>query len=265
VLDSLAPARRRLVLVVGGVLALALAVGAVLGATALLRDDDPVGVAQDDPGPVLLVPGYGATGAGLQPLADALEAEGREVVVVDPVDGGTGDLRAQAVALGEVAAETAREAGADSVDVVGHSAGGVVARLWVAEEGGDALARRVVTLGSPHHGTEVADLGAGLAPDTCPEACRQLTTDSDLLAGLNAGDETPDGPEWVSIWTEGDQVVVPPTSGRLDGSVAYAVQDVCEGLEVEHGALPSDPAVIAMVLDALGVDVPTGPPPSSVC
>ncbi|WP_299057711.1 alpha/beta fold hydrolase [uncultured Nocardioides sp.] len=263
-LDSLAPARRRLVLVLAGALGLAL-VAAVVAVVLTRTPDAATAVAQDDPGPVLLVPGYGASGAGLEPLADALRAEGREVVVVDPVDGGTGDLRAQAVALHEVAQETADEAGAASVDVVGHSAGGVVARLWVAEEGGDALARRVVTLGSPHHGTEVADLGAELTPDSCPEACRQLTSDSPLLAGLNSGDETPEGPVWVSVWTEGDQVVVPPTSGRLDGSVAYAVQDVCGGLAVEHGDLPSDPAVIAMVLDALGVDVPSGPPPPSVC
>jgi len=265
VLDSLAPARRRLVLVVLGVVALAVVAAGALGVVSLLGDDPPTAVAQDDPGPVLLVPGYGATGAGLQPLADSLEAEGREVVVVEPAGGGTGDLREQAEALGEVAERTAREAGAASVDVVGHSAGGVVARLWVAEDGGDALARRVVTLGSPHHGTEVADLGAGLAPDACPEACRQLTTDSDVLAALNAGDETPPGPVWVSIWTDGDQVVVPPTSGRLDGSVAYAVQDVCRGLAVDHADLPSDPAVIGMVLDALGVAVPTAPPAATVC
>ncbi|GAA1912164.1 lipase [Nocardioides lentus] len=261
-LDGLAPARRRTVLLATTLALLLLVVLAGLGIARALDDGPAVDpVAQDEPGPVLLVAGYGASGAGLETLADRLRAEGRTVEVVSGTDGGTGDLRDQAVALGDAAETLAERTGSASVDVVGHSAGGVVARLWVAEQGGGSLARRVVTLGSPHHGTEVADLGAELTPGSCPEACRQLTTDSPLLAELNADDETPPGPVWVSLWTEGDRVVVPATSGRLEGAVAYAVQDVCPGRAVEHGDLPSDDAVVGMVLEALGGAVPDAPPP----
>ncbi len=130
-----------------------------------------------------------------------------------------------------------------------------MARLWVADGGAD-VARRVVTLGSPHHGTTLADLAGDVAPQRCPVGCEQLGTGSSLLAGLNAGDETPDGPAWVSIWTEQDQTVTPPDSARLEGALNVTVQSVCAGAEVGHGQLPTDPRVQAMVLQVLGPETP---------
>ncbi|CAA9268297.1 MAG: lipase, class 2 [uncultured Corynebacteriales bacterium] len=255
-LSSLAPARRRLLL---GVLAAVLA--GILVAVTLVVTRDGAGlaapaVAQDRPGPVLLVPGYGGSTTALESLAGRLRAAGREATVVRLPGNGTGDLPGQAAVLA-AAARTALAGGASSVDVVGYSAGGVVARLWAAEEGGAAVARRIVTLGSPHHGTRVAALGASLFPGQCPAACRQLVPDSDLLRDLN-GDETPDGPQWVSLWTTRDQVVTPPETARLDGALNVAVQSVCgDDPGLGHAELPTDPAVQSLVLAALAPAVPT--------
>ncbi len=218
-------------------------------------------VPQDRPGPVLLVPGYGGSTESLQVLAGALRARGRDAVVVDPPGDGTGDLREQARSL-RAAADAALAAGAPSVDVVGYSAGGVVARIWAADLGGAGQARRIVTLGSPHHGTELAGLGALLAPGACPLACRQLAPDSDLLAGLP---ETVAGPVWTSLWTAQDQTVTPPESARLDGALDVEVQAVCPDAQVQHGQLPRDPLVIGLVERALAVAPLVVVPPSSQC
>ncbi|MGY1737795.1 esterase/lipase family protein [Geodermatophilus sp. SYSU D00684] len=259
-LAGLSPARRRLVLAV-----LALLLVAAVATTVLLltRADGPgpaAPVSQEEPGPVLLVPGYGGATGSLRPLADRLTAEGRDATVVALPGNGTGDLTAAAGALDDAADAALERTDAESVDLVGYSAGGVVARLWAAGDGAE-VARRVVTLGSPHHGTTLADLAAGVAPGQCPEACRQLATDSELLAGLNADDETPAGPTWVSVWTTQDATVTPPDSARLDGALNLTVQSVCAQAQVGHGDLPRDPLVQAIVLAELapGDPVPLGP------
>lgn len=255
-LDALSPQRRRVVLGVGGLtvlLVLALVMVLVVRAASATAP-----VRQDVVGPVLLVPGYGGNGDSLAPLAVALRTSGREAVIVPMVGDGTGDLGEQAQHLGVVATETMAAAGASSVDVIGYSAGGVVARLWVRDDGGDAVARRVLTLGSPQHGTSQAALGLELAGG-CPAACEQLVPTSDLLRRLNAGDETPDGPQWATIRSTTDQVVTPTDSAALDGALNIAIQDLCPGATTSHPGLPNDPVVLAALTSVLGEATPRPP------
>jgi triacylglycerol lipase len=233
---------------------LALAVAVVLVQLTGGEESAPrrAGVPQDKPGPVLLVPGYGGGTTGLEQLAGRLRAAGRQATVVRLPGNATGDLDAQAKVL-DTAARTALAHGAPSVDVVGYSAGGVVARIWARDDGGAAHARRIVTLGSPQHGTDLAAVAGVLAPRSCPKACQQLAPGSQLMSDLNRGTETPAGPQWISIWTNQDQVVSPPDSARLVGARNVVVQRICPGRAVTHAQLPTDAVVTALVLRALDV------------
>jgi triacylglycerol lipase len=256
------PARRRRLLRSWSLGLLPLVVIALVVVGFVIRNgQEPAGIRQDRPGPVLLVAGYGGSTGSLDVLASALRAAGRTVQVVAPVGDNTGDLRAQARILDRNARE-AVAAGAPSVDVVGYSAGGVVARIWAAELGGDDVARRVVTLGSPHHGTDVAALAAGLLTGSCPTACRQLVPGSDVLAGLP---EAPGGPRWTSIWTTVDDLVIPASSAALRGAVNVELQQVCPDSRVKHGALPRDPLAIGLVERALDGPAPATAPPAADC
>jgi triacylglycerol lipase len=122
--------------------------------------------------------------------------------------------------------------------------GGGVSRVWADELGGAGVTRRVVTLGSPDHGTRAARFAAAFGPDVCPMACRQLVPSSDLAC--DARGDAPDGPAWTAVWTAQDQVVTPPESARLDGAVNVKVQDVCSDTRIG----PGDPTQCADLRDS---------------
>ncbi len=244
-----------MVLALAGV---ALVLFAGIAALAVSRMADGGSAEQSRPGPVLVVPGYGGGTDELDPLVAELRGTGRETVVFEPTDGGTGDLRVQARRLGELVDRTLDRTDSDSVDIVGYSAGGVVARLYVRDEGGASVVRRVLTVGSPHHGSDLASLAAEAAGG-CPTACKQLATGSDLLRRLAAGDETPDGPRWITVRTADDRIVTPSDSAVLDGALNIEVQELCAGATTSHGALPGDPVVLATVRSVLAGTAPRVP------
>ena len=245
-LAALSPRRRALVLaVLAAVVAALVVVGVRVAPSVFGGDRGPV--AQDEPGTVLLVPGYGGSRDALLGLAARLEASGHHAQVLTLEGDGTGDLLAQVAVLNR-AAQDALDAGAPSVDVIGYSAGGVVARLWVAGDGA-GITRRVVTLGAPLHGARIAALGGALVPGACPVACRQLTPGSALLTGVATA---PVSVPWLSVWTEDDETVQPPESARLTGAVNVPVQQVCADAHPAHSQLPGDPLVTGLVLRALG-------------
>ena len=207
------------------------------------------------------MPGYGGDTGSLNVLAERIRAGGRPATVLQLPGAGTGSLIADAAVL-NAAVDRALRGGAPSVDVIGYSAGGVVALLWARHDDGAASARRIITLGSPFHGTQLAAIARELLPGQCPAACRQLVPGSSLLGSLDVA--CPAGlPPWLSLWSADDLVVTPPDSARLPGAIDVPVQTVCPALKLSHTQLPSSPAVIAMVLTAIGRAPLTRPVPAT--
>jgi triacylglycerol lipase len=209
-------------------------------------------------GAVIVVPGYGGSVSDVAPIVDELEHQGRTAIAYRPSQGGTGDLEVQARRLGQLATLLMKQTGVDSVDLVGYSAGGVISRIYVRDDGGASVVRRVLTLGSPHHGTDVATLAEQVGGG-CPKACEQMVTGSDLVRHLNAGDETPDGPKWITVRTENDHTVTPTDSAELAGALNIDIQQLCPGSRTTHGGLPSDPVVLATLGTVLGTGTPKAP------
>lgn len=253
---------RRAGLVVALALVLAVVVVAVWAMQRLPYGDAPsTGEETSAPLPmVVLVSGYGGDGGDIEPLADALRSEGREVVIFPPVGDNTGDLVEQARLLGTFVDNELTDADGDpldTVDVIGFSAGGVVARVWASDFGGALVARRILTIAAPHHGTRLARLAE--LGGFCEGACVQLVPNSALLERLNEADETPAGPEWITIWSESDRTVTPVDSASLEGSLAITVQSVCPAARTDHLQLPDSPVVLAALSSALGRGAPAVP------
>jgi triacylglycerol lipase len=97
--------------------------------------------------------------------------------------------------------------GARRVAIVAHSMGGLAARLYLARRGAGRVAK-LITIGSPHHGTRLAPWGMG------PNA-RQMEPGSRFLMELEAREGDQPKPPTLSIYSPHDDMVMPQDSSRL--------------------------------------------------
>lgn len=165
----------------------------------------------------------------------------------------TSDIRAAAARLAERVEVVCAETGADRIHLVGHSLGGIVARWYVQQMGGDARVETLVTLGSPHAGTTAAKV----LPIS---VVRQLRPGSDVLAALAepaAGCRT----RMLSLWSEQDEMMVPRECAVLDHPDLLVRNVRLTG--VGHVAMPIHPRVVTEITLALAApfdpDVPAVP------
>lgn len=185
--------------------------------------------------PVLLVHGYGCNGGFWSPLRALLRREriSNATVDLEPVTAPLDDYVEQVeCAVQRLLAAT----GAPRVVIVAHSMGGLVSRAWLRRHGAGHVAR-IVTVGTPHHGTGLAALGIGAN-------ARQMRQDSDWLAQL-AQDDVRDRALITSIWSWHDNIVAPQTSCRLPGATNIALSGI------GHVALGSDRRVLCCILDQI--------------
>ena len=173
----------------------------------------------DDPRPpVVLLHGYAQHAANFLWLARRLERDGwrhLHPVAHAPVGG---DIERSAQRLGEAIDRIRRASGASRVDIVAHSMGGLVARAYIRTRGGASGVGRLITLGTPHQGTD-AFPRLRLDPMVV-----QMRPGSPLLARLAADDPVPQLADCISIYSADDAVVVPPSRAYYPGAFNVEVR-----------------------------------------
>ena len=185
-------------------------------------------------GPVLLVHGHNGTERDWDHWKPVLEREGWQPKAISLV---TDDWNAEALAdqVGMHAEALARSTGRDKIDVVAHSLGGLATRHYIKFRGGDKRIRRLVTLGTPHHG-----IGYAL-PGRWIKVAQLLSPHSSFLNRLNRPEEVHGEVEYTCIWSTKDYTqILPVASGRLRGAFNYRINGTSHaGMLSDQRLLPA--------------------------
>ncbi|HEV2781282.1 MAG TPA: alpha/beta hydrolase [Actinophytocola sp.] len=214
----------------------------------------PVTAAAAAPDPVIIVNGTFGPEFFYEPLAARLRHDGHRVFIFQLTNLGTGDIALTSRDLGAFVAGVRTTTGAARVDLVGHSQGGLVARHYVKFLGGSSTVDSLVSLGSPHYGTAIANLAAFFGAGNCIGivACQQMAVGSEFLADLNAGDDTIGSVRYTNLYTLYDELVRPIANATLrDGATNVLVQSQCPLRVVDHLGLALDGTVYDGIHDAL--------------
>jgi triacylglycerol lipase len=228
------------------------------------------------PRPVVLVHGLGATaGANWGYLSPKLKDRGYCVFALtyglNPLaapfgaPGGTIRIQDSARELDVFIDRVLRETGADQIDLVGHSEGTFMPQYYLKFLGGAPKVKRYVAWTPLYDGTKVLGLDQirdygdklGLAGPLIDlvsafcASCPQFLRGSAMQKQLSAGDAAAPGVEYTTVMTKYDELVVPYTSGRLEGAHNFVLQDVCPNDLSEHLAVAFDPVAAQLTFNAL--------------
>lgn len=194
---------------------------------AMLRPDPPAapGAAM----PVIVVHGYFSNRGTVRALVQALDRAGAGPVHAPSLPAVLAPIATFASHLARVVDEVTAATGQPRVILVCHSMGGLCAREYLRAHGAAKVAG-LVTLGSPHHGTALAALGAG-------RNAREMRRGSGFLAALAQAEDRGAPCPALSVYTTHDNLVAPQDSSRL----AWARNAAIAG--VGHLAMLADPRV----------------------
>lgn len=188
--------------------------------------------------PLLLVHGYGCSRGVWWLLRRRLEAAGHVVATVSltPPFTSIGKLVPQ---LNRRIEEVCAATGAPQVVLIAHSMGGLVCRSYLARHG-IARVARLVTLATPHAGSELARLGAG-------QNAREMEPGSLWLRDMAA---EPLRVPAVALRNAYDNYAMPQDNQRLPGAADIELPPV------GHLAMLTDRRVADLLIQTLAENTP---------
>lgn len=158
--------------------------------------------------PILLVHGLLCNGAYWLALQNYLQQRGINQLFTVNLQPNFADIDTYAQQVAERVEYILKTTGASQVILVGHSMGGLVSRAYIQHHGGRKYVAKLITLGSPHHGTYHAYLLPG-------KNLQQMRPRNAWLAELNAVENQPALVPTVCLFSYHDNMVAPPPTATL--------------------------------------------------
>jgi len=194
--------------------------------------------------PVLLIHGYGCNSGYWRSMSRRLRAAGitHHALSLEPVFGTIDSF----VPVVHAAVERlCRDSGSQRIVLLAHSMGGLVARAYLCAHGEERIAR-VITLGTPHHGTGLANFGVGSNSAQMRRVPGAIgNTPSAWLQQLFAQENSGRYALFISIYSHHDNIIAPQTSSHLPGARNIALDGI------GHVALGLNPRVQKIVIDEI--------------
>jgi pimeloyl-ACP methyl ester carboxylesterase len=158
---------------------------------------------------VVLVHGFVCNRGFWHPLKRKLQKRGIPFVAVnlEPVFGSIDDY----APLIESAVRRLQAATGSSPLVVAHSMGGLAVRAWMRAAAGQACFHKVITVGSPHHGTILARFAFS-------DNGRQMARSSEWLEQLRRSEAEHAFRRFICFYSHCDNVVFPASTACLPGA-----------------------------------------------
>ncbi len=206
---------------------------------------DPIGL------PVLLIHGYGCNSGYWHGMSKALTAAHitHHAIDLEPL---FGDIDDYIPRLRDAVNALCAETGHETIIIVAHSMGGLVARAYL-RAAGDARIAKVITLGSPHRGTGLANFGLGMNSQQMRWSGKaQEGQASEWLCRLQDSESEQRMPRFVSLYSLHDNIIAPQSSSVLPGAKNIPFRGI------GHVALASTPAIQECVIrEILATDTST--------
>ncbi len=191
--------------------------------------------------PVLLIHGYACNSGYWLPMSKLLKQAriSHYGIDLEPPGASIDDFVPQVQTAVE---RLQRETGSAQVIILAHSMGGLVARAYLRHHP-DAPIARVITLGTPHHGTALASFGPG-------SNAAQMRRDSPWLDALAASEANTQRMLFSSIYSVHDNIIAPQDSSDLPGA-----RNLVFGA-IGHVALGRHPAIMHCALQEITTTAP---------